>query len=647
MCGIAGFIDDLAERPAREVEALLRRMTDTLVHRGPDGEGIWLDAQAGVGLGHRRLSIIDLSPAGAQPMLSSCGRYVLSYNGEVYNFQELRRELEDKGHRFRGHSDTEVIAEACSAWGVQATAVRLNGIYGFAVWDRHMRLLRLVRDRLGVKPLYWAAVEGTFLFGSELKALRAHPGWSPEIDREALSAFFRHGYVPAPRSIYRGVRKLQPGSILTVASGRPPEIEAYWSARETAVEGCLRRSVDLAPEQAVDWLEELLKDAVGHQMIADVPIGSFLSGGIDSSTVTALMQAQSARKVRTFSIGFHDPKYNEAEHAKAVARHLGTDHTELYAAPAHARDLIPGIPDWFDEPFADSSQLPTYLVAQMTREHVTVALSGDGGDELFAGYNRYYWAEAIWRRIERLPLSIRRGAAAFISGIPTETWDRLAALTSSKCVPRLPGDKLHKIASVLPLQGEDDLYRRLVSYWDEPDSVVLHGNEFHGILWDETVRADLPHFLERMQFFDTVTYMPDDILTKVDRTSMAVSLEARVPLLDHRVVEFAWSLPRSLKIRDGKSKWLLRQVLYRHVPEDLVERPKMGFGVPIGTWLRGPLRAWAEALLEPARLRGQGLLNVDVIQRKWREHLSGRRNWEYQLWTALMFEAWMDRWICG
>lgn len=626
---------------------MLRRMADTLVHRGPDGEGIWFDAQAGVGLGHRRLSIIDLSPAGAQPMLSSCGRYVLSYNGEVYNFQELRRELEDKGHRFRGHSDSEVIAEACSAWGVRSTAVRLNGIYGFAVWDRQARLLCLVRDRLGVKPLYWAAVEGVFLFGSELKALRAHPGWSPEIDREALSAFFRHGYVPAPRSIYRGVRKLQPGSILTVAAGRSPEIEAYWSARETAVEGRSRRSVDLAPEQAVDWLEELLKDAVGHQMIADVPIGSFLSGGIDSSTVTALMQAQSARKVRTFSIGFHDAKYNEAEHAKAVAQYLGTDHTELYVAPAHARDLIPGIPDWFDEPFADSSQLPTYLVAQMTREHVTVALSGDGGDELFAGYNRYYWAEAIWRRIGRLPLSIRRGAAAVISGIPTETWDRFAALAPSKRVPRLPGDKLHKIASILPLQDQDDLYRRLVSYWDEPDSVVLDGREFHGVLWDETVRADLPQFLERMQFFDTVTYMPDDILTKVDRTSMAVSLEARVPLLDHRVVEFAWSLPLSLKIRDGKSKWLLRQVLYRHVPEDLVERPKMGFGVPIGTWLRGPLRAWAEALLEPTRLREQGFLNVDVIQRKWREHLSGRRNWEYQLWTALMFEAWMDRWICG
>lgn len=644
MCGIAGFLDDLVDRPTEQIETLLRRMTDTLVHRGPDGQGVWIDAQAGIALGHRRLSIIDLSPTGAQPMSSGCGRYVLSYNGEVYNFQDLRLELETQDRRFRGHSDTEVIAEACSAWGVEETAARLNGIFAFAIWDRQTRSLRLVRDRLGVKPLYWAATQGVFLFGSELKALRAHPGWTPEIDREALAAFFRHGYVPGPRSIYRDVCKLQPGSILTVAAGRPPEIETYWSARAIAVEGCSRRAEHLSPEQAVDSLEQLLKDAVGRQMIADVPVGSFLSGGIDSSIVTALMQAQSMRKVRTFSIGFDDTQYNEAEHAKAVAAHLGTDHTELYAAPAYARDAIPSIPDWFDEPFADSSQLPTYLVAKMTREQVTVALSGDGGDELFAGYNRYYWADAIWRRIGRLPRVMRMAASGTIGAIPAEGWDRLATLTGSRRVPRLLGDKLHKIAAILPIRDQDDLYRQLVSYWDDPNTVVLGAEEFRGVLWDETVRIDLPQFIDRMQFYDTVTYMPDDILTKVDRTSMAVSLETRVPLLDHRVAKFAWNLPASLKLRDGKSKWLLRQVLYRHVPERLIERPKMGFGVPIGNWLRGPLRPWAESLLEPSRLRREGMLNPDPIQRKWREHLSGRRNWQYQLWTVLMFEAWMERW---
>ncbi|MBP2310827.1 asparagine synthase (glutamine-hydrolyzing) [Azospirillum soli] len=643
MCGFCGFLAESESRTPVGLEAVARRMADTIAHRGPDGDGVWADEAAGIALGHRRLAIVDLSPLGRQPMLSADGRWVIAYNGEIYNFQDLRAELEAAGHGFRGHSDTEVLVEACAAWGVERTVKRLVGIFAFALWDRRDRTLYLVRDHLGVKPLYWARMNGTLLFGSQPKALRAHPAFRADIDRDALAAYMRFSYVPAPHTIHKGVFKLEPGSILTVRPGRDPERTVYWDMGEAARGGIADR-LSLSDEDATDALETLLKDAIGRQMMADVPLGAFLSGGIDSSTVVALMQAQSDRPVRTFTIGFGEGDYDEAAHARAVAAHLGTEHTELRVDAAHALDAIPRLPEFYDEPFADSSQIPTLLVSEMTRRSVTVALSGDGGDELFAGYNRYFWGPAVWRRIGRLPAGLRRGAAGLVRSVPPQGWDALFGLVPQSRRPRQPGDKLHKLAGVLGAADEDALYRRLVSQWDEPDSLVLGGREPRGRLWDDGVAAAMPDFVERMQYLDSVTYLPDDILAKVDRASMGVSLEARVPLLDHRVVEHAWRVPLSQKIRDGKGKWLLRQVLYRHVPRELIERPKSGFAVPIDSWLRGPLRAWAEDLLDERRLRSDGYFDPAPIRACWAEHLAGTRNNQHRLWSVLMFQAWKQRW---
>ncbi|WP_448203398.1 asparagine synthase (glutamine-hydrolyzing) [Azospirillum sp. sgz302134] len=647
MCGFCGFLAESDRRPAfgpeaGAFEAVARRMADTIAHRGPDGEAVWADEAAGIALGHRRLAIVDLSPLGRQPMESADGRWVIAYNGEIYNFQDLRAELESAGHRFRGHSDTEVLLEGCAAWGVERTVKRLVGIFAFALWDRRDRVLYLVRDHLGVKPLYWARMNGTLLFGSQPKALRAHPAFAAEIDRDALAAYMRFSYVPAPHSVYKGVSKLEPGTLLTVRPGREPERTVYWDAGTAARAGIDDR-LSLSDADATDALESLLKDAVGRQMMADVPLGAFLSGGIDSSTVVALMQAQSDRPVRTFTIGFGEGDYDEAAHARAVATHLGTEHTDLRVDAGHALDSIPRLADWYDEPFADSSQIPTLLVSEMTRRSVTVALSGDGGDELFAGYNRYFWGPAVWRRMASVPAGLRRGAAGLIRAVRPQSWDALAALVPASRRPRQPGDKLHKLAGVLGAGDPDALYRRLVSQWDEPETLVRHGREPRGLLWSEGSAA-ISDFVERMQYLDTVTYLPDDILAKVDRASMGVSLEARVPLLDHRVVEFAWRVPLSQKIRDGKGKWLLRQVLYRHVPRDLVERPKSGFAVPIDSWLRGPLRDWAEDLLDESRLRADGFFDPAPIRARWAEHLEGTRNNQHQLWSVLMFQAWNQRW---
>ncbi len=643
MCGIAGMVDRRAASSPETLETIGRAMSDTLRHRGPDAGGVWTDAAAGVALGHRRLSIIDLSPGGAQPMASAGGRYVISYNGEVFNFLELRKELEAQGVRFRGGSDTEVIIEGAARWGLAATVKRLIGMFAFALWDRETRTISLVRDRLGIKPLYYLATDALFAFGSELKAFRACPDWAPTLDRDALAAYLRLGYVPQPHSIYREVRKLPPGSILTLAPGKAPQIEAYWDARRVALEGLGKWNDAPDEREAVERLDTLLRDAVKRRMIADVPLGAFLSGGIDSSSVVALMQAESNRPVRTFSIGFHEQGYDEAAHAKTVAQHLGTDHTELYVEPGHAFDVIPNLPDWYDEPFADSSQIPTFLVSEMTRRHVTVALSGDGGDELFSGYNRYFWAEALWRRLGRVPGPLRNAGAAALRALSPEQWNRVFRLVPERMRPPQPGDKLHKLAGMLGRDGPDAVYRRLISYL-EPASLLLDGKEPHTVLWDESVAREIPSFTARMQFMDTVTYLPDDILTKVDRATMAVSLEGRVPLLDHRVVEHAWTLPLSLKIRDGKGKWILRQVLKKYVPETLFDRPKMGFGVPIDSWLRGPLRDWAEDLLSPRKLAADGLLRPEPIAEMWREHLSGRSNWHGPLWVILMFQAWHRRW---
>lgn len=641
MCGIAGIYDRSASASPEFLERIAGAMGTALLHRGPDDGGTWHDARTGVALAHRRLSIVDLSPLGHQPMASRSGRYTIAYNGEVYNFRELRSELTAAGHTFRGHSDTEVILAGFEAWGIEAATKRMIGMFAIALWDSENRDLYLIRDRLGIKPIYWAMFGEVLAFGSELKALRVCPGWTPEIDRDALAAYMRHNYIPAPHTIYKGVHKLQQGHILRIPKSGEPQETVFWSLQDVAATGLGSRLDALQDGEATDLLEDLLKDAVGKRMVADVPLGAFLSGGIDSSLVVALMQAQSTQRVRTFSIGFEEAGYNEAHHAKAIAGHLGTEHTELYVTPQQAMAVIPEIPRWFDEPFADSSQIPTFLVSQMTRRHVTVALSGDGGDELFAGYNRYTLANAIWQKLARLPDPLRTACSAMLRSLSPQAWDRVFRFVPRPIWRPQAGDKLWKLAAVLDETG-DGIYRRLLTHWDAGDNVLLGGTEPKGVLWDASVAQRVPDFVERMQYLDTITYLPDDILTKVDRASMAVALEARVPLIDHRVVELSWRLPGRFKIRNGQTKWLLRQVLYRHVPASLVERPKMGFGVPLDSWLRGPLRDWAEALLSEDRLRRDGLFNPAPIRRKWEEHLAGQHNWQYLLWDVLMVQAWLD-----
>ncbi|RDV03126.1 asparagine synthase (glutamine-hydrolyzing) [Undibacter mobilis] len=644
MCGIAGLLNASA-RGANSLERLAKAMGDAVAHRGPDDYGVWSDPDTGVAMTQRRLSIVDLSPAGHQPMISANGRYVIVYNGEIYNFLELRAELEARGVAFRGHSDTEVMLEAFAAYGIEATVKRLIGMFAIAVWDKGERTLTLVRDRLGIKPLYWAKFGGLFIYGSELKALRVCPGWEPRVDRRAVASYLRHDYVPAPHTIYEGVQQLEPGTILTLPWGGEPKIARFWNAREIARNG-ISNTLAGSDAELTDRLEALLTDAVQRRMIADVPLGAFLSGGVDSSTVVALMQKVNASPVKTFSIGFDIPDYNEAQYAASVARHLKTDHTELTVTSQQARDVIPKLADMYDEPFADSSQIPTYLVSALTRQHVTVALSGDGGDELFAGYTRYQLAERMWRGLSLMPLPARRGLAASIRTLSPDRWTRLLAGLPARLRQVAIGDRLHKFAEVLDQPDSQAVYRRLVTHW-EPGSVMPNADEYNTVLADPAVTAEFPDLLNRMQFLDLVTYLPNDILTKVDRASMAVALEARVPLIDHRVVEFAWQLPRHAKIRNGTSKWLLREVLYRHVPKELIERPKMGFGIPLGDWLRGPLRDWAENLLDERRLTDTGLLDARRVREVWQEHLSGKRNWQYLIWNVLMLEAWRDRWMTG
>lgn len=645
MCGITGFWQSPGEGEV-DLLARARAMALQMEHRGPDDAGEWADETAGVALGFRRLAIVDLSPTGHQPMASASGRYVIIFNGEVYNFASVRAELERLGHRFRGTSDTEVILAAVEQWGLTAALERFIGMFAIALWDRQERALHLVRDRLGIKPIYYGWMGGAFLFGSELKSLAAHPAFRAEIDRDALALYLRHGYVPSPYSIYRGIHKLPPGSVLTLrAADDEAAVPApFWSAREIVEAGAADPFTGSEPA-AVDALDALLGDAVGLRMIADVPLGAFLSGGIDSSTVVALMQAQSARPVKTFTIGFREAAYDEAAHAAEVARHLGTEHTSLVVTPEEARAVIPRLPAMFDEPFADSSQIPTFLVSQLARQDVTVSLSGDGGDELFGGYNRYFWGDRIWSKVGRVPAPARAAGTRALTALSPAAWDRqferLGPLLPSGFRQRTPGDKLHKLANVLAVENSEELYLRLVSQWDRPDDVVIGGRERPTAITDRSRWAALPEFPSRMMFLDLISYLPDDILTKVDRASMATSLEARVPLLDHRVVAFAASVPLSMKVRNGEGKWLLRQVLYRYVPRELVERPKMGFGVPIDAWLRGPLRAWADDLLDERRLRAEGYFNPAPIRQKWQEHLSGARNWQNQLWTVLQFQAWL------
>jgi asparagine synthase (glutamine-hydrolysing) len=645
MCGIAGF---LTQTDAGRASAIAGRMTGAIVHRGPDDSDVWTDEAAGVALAHRRLAILDLSPQGRQPMLSHCGRYVIAFNGEVYNFAAIREALEKTGvvPVWHGHSDTEVMLAAIAAWGLEAALTKFVGMFAFALWDRETRTLSLARDRLGEKPLYYGWQGETFLFGSELKALRAHPAFRAEIDRDALALFLRHNAIPAPYSIYRGIRKLPPGTFLQLRAGqKDAQPVAYWSARSVAEAG-QRNLFRGSDAEAATELEHLLGQAVGGQMVADVPLGAFLSGGIDSTTIVALMQEQSRRPVKTFTIGFNEAGYNEAEHAHAVARHLGCEHTELYVTPRDAMDVIPNLSSTYDEPFADSSQIPTCLVSHLARQHVTVSLSGDGGDELFGGYNRYFWARNIWRKLGWAPRPLRAALAGVLTTLPPSTWNTAFHKLERWLPVRLryanPGDKLHKAAEILAVRSPEEIYLGLVSHWKHPAQLVPGSIEPLTLLTDPGQQADLPDFEHRMMLLDTVTYLPDDILAKVDRAAMAVSLETRVPLLDHRVVEFSWTLPLDMKIRHGQGKWLLRQVLYRHVPQAMMERPKMGFGVPIDHWLRGPLKAWAAALIEPGRLAREGFFDPVPIQKKWLEHQAGSRNWSYYLWDVLMFQAWHE-----
>ena len=638
MCGIAGFYDQKRRVDGADYSAIAGAMADAIVHRGPDEGNVWDDSEAGIALGHRRLSIIDLTDAGRQPMASRDGRYMLCYNGEIYNGAALRSELEGLGHEFRGLSDSEALVESCSRWGVEEAIKRSIGMFAFALWDRQERRLTLVRDRLGIKPLYWSFQNGILLFGSELRALRAHPNFVAKLDRDALAAYVRHNYYPQPYSVFQGVSQLPPGMMLTINEGTEPELEQFWSMEGAVRDGRANRFSG-SPEEAVDALDEVLGDAVRGRMISDVPLGAFLSGGYDSSTIVALMQKHSSRPVRTFSIGYDDAEYNEAHHAKAVAEHLGCDHTELYVTASDTLDVVPQLPELYDEPFADSSQIPTYLVSKLAREHVTVALSGDGGDELFTGYNRYSMAGMFEKRIAPFPGFLRSAAGGAIKCVPEAMWDQGGRLIPARYRPRLLGDKMHKFADVVGLDGWG-FYRRLTSQWTQPSLVVKGGNEPLTVVDDPTSNEIAPEFVERLQYWDSLTYLPGDILTKVDRASMAVSLEARVPLLDHRVVEFAWSLPLDYKLRNGTRKWILRELLYRHVPRALVDRPKMGFGIPIEGWLRGPLKEWAEDLLSEEALRRGGIFHVEPIRRCWEEHLSGAKNWQYALWTILMFEAW-------
>jgi asparagine synthase (glutamine-hydrolysing) len=648
MCGIAGLIDLSFRSSNEELQDSATRMADTLRHRGPDDEGVWSDAECGIALGFRRLAILDLSAAGQQPMSSTCGRYTIAFNGEIYNFRALRRELEHLGTRFRGHSDTEVLLEGISWWGLQATLKRVNGMFAFALWDHQNHELQLARDRIGEKPLYFGRVGPVFLFGSELKAVRAYPEFQGTINRQALLLYFRYNCIPAPFSIYDTISKLPPATVLTLKATGPDAkstLAAYWSVEEAALRG-VREPFDGPESEALQALEAELRASIALRMEADVPLGAFISGGIDSSTVVALMQAESRHPVRTFSIGFHSDSYDESKQASAVAAHLGTEHTGLTVTARASLDVIPRLAGIYDEPFADSSQIPTYLVSRLARQQVTVCLSGDGGDELFGGYNRHVWVPGLWKRLKAFPESWRAAAGRFLDGLSPQSWEavfsRLQPVLPGRFLPRHPADKMQKLAAIMRAASIDEMYLSLTSHWKDPTSLVIGAQEACPSESRSDRFALLSDPLHRMMALDTVTYLPDDVLVKVDRASMATSLEARLPLLDHRLFEFAWRLPLTMKMRNGQGKWLLRQVLKRYVPENLTSRPKMGFAIPLDQWLRGPLRDWAEVLLDEKRLQVEGFLNPAPIRERWAEHLCGTRNWQHELWDVLMFQAWLE-----
>jgi len=646
MCGIAGYWSTKINENA---ESVLRRMTLAIAHRGPDADGAWLDIPRGVALGHRRLAIVDLTDAGRQPMCSADGRYTIVFNGEIYNFQELRQELESIGHKFRGHSDTEVMLAAFVQWGIDSSLKKFVGMFAFAVWDANEKTLTMARDRVGKKPLYYTFANGAFVFGSELKSLRAFPGLQLTIDRKALTKYLRFMYFPAPYTVYESVKKLEAAHWMTVGfrNGNVVELEkqCYWDARESQALA-VSNPLDVSIEEATNRLDHLLGNAVDLRMIADVPLGAFLSGGIDSSLVVAIMQAHSKQPVRTFTIGFHEAGFNEAMHAKAVASHLGTDHTEVYLTPRETFATIPLLPEMYDEPFADPSQIPTYLVSAVARRHVTVALSGDGGDEGFCGYGRYVHALQFWKRISHVPRHIRAAVGFGVSHIPERVIDGALAPFRFLLPPTKRaglGLKAHRHADRFASDSPESLYRHLMSYWLNPDKVVVDGSDSWVVTDRSPANIDSASFANLMMLTDTLNYLTDDILVKVDRASMAVSLEVRAPLLDHRILEFAWRLPFRYKMQGTQGKIVLREVLQKYVPKELFDRPKVGFGVPLNEWLRGPLRDWAEELLGERRLKAEGYFHPKPIRTVWAEHLAGHGEWGYRLWGVLMFQAWLER----
>ena len=652
MCGIAGIFGQSSDGL---LEGQVNKMIMSLVHRGPDDSGIWINKDNTLALGHRRLTIIDLSKAGHQPMQSSCGTFVMSFNGEIYNHRELRRELNSQytSIRWKGTSDTETILEGFSHWGINKTVEKMVGMFALAVWDNSKEKLYLTRDRIGEKPLYFGWSQGKFIFGSELKAIKNSPGFRQEIDRDSLCLFLRHCYVPSPRSIYKDIYKLQPGYILDLSLkdtlNAPKQgyllenlnLRQYWSYKDKVEEGL--GNLIKEEKESLKLLEETLRDSIELQSIADVPLGCFLSGGIDSSLIVSLMQTNSEVPIHSYSIGFKESDYDEAIYAKEIAKHLGTKHTELYVSANDALEVVPKLPQLYDEPFADSSQIPTHLVSKMARDHVKVALSGDAGDELFGGYNRHVKAPFLWQIMSSCPKNLRSSLSKIITLFPSSFLNQLGKVIPGSYKTSFLGHKLHRFAERLnSVNNEDDLYFSFISEWTNPEQIVLNSKEPKSFLHEKNLWPKMNSFQERMMFLDSMTYLPDDILVKVDRASMGVSLETRAPFLDHRVVELAARIPIEQKINNGKGKQILRKILYQYVPRELIERPKQGFGIPLGDWLRGPLKDWAEDMLNQDKLENEGFFSPSIVRKTWREHLKGKRNWEHKIWNLLMFQSWLD-----
>jgi asparagine synthase (glutamine-hydrolysing) len=648
MCGITGYYS----KSFSAQEDIILKMNSAISHRGPDMNGIWQNKNAGISLGHQRLSIIDLSKLGQQPMKSFSNRYILTYNGEIYNYLEIKKELEliNSNVEWRGSSDTEVLLEAIEYWGIEATLKKIIGMFAFAVWDNKTHSLTLARDRMGEKPIYFgwqgSGTDKVFLFGSELKALKVHPRFIKDINRDAIVLQLKYGYIPSPHSIYKNIYKLLPGHYLQLSENDLqrnllPIPKPYWSLLDVAVYG-VDNPLTLSEKEIKVELEQLLLSSVKQQMVSEVPLGAFLSGGVDSSTIVAMMQIQSSKQIKTFSIGFDDYNYDEARYAKKVANHLRTDHTELYISDKHAMMTITKLPFLYDEPFSDSSQIPTILVSELAKKKVTVSLSGDGGDELFCGYNRYTMSKNLWSKINLIPIFIRKILASGIKLVPHQSWNKLSNYSLSLKKYQNFGDKIHKGADVLDSKNLLDLYSRIISFWRDENEVVINGKRPKTVLDNTSLKISSLDSQQQMMLLDSLTYLPDDILVKIDRAAMGSSLETRVPFLNHKLIEYVWKIPQSLKLRNGESKWILREILYQHVPKKLIEKPKMGFEVPLGAWLRGPLKHWAENLLNETRLQREGYLNPKLIHTKWNEHLSGKRNWEYDLWNVLMFQAWLE-----